>query len=110
MSSRTVRDRARDVLPYLYKRAALKAYKGKDEPMEPMGKKPNRLARWFRVEGRHPAVLHDVLVPVKALADEIDGLLPESAEKTAGMRKLLEARDCFARARIEELEDAGRWP
>lgn len=30
------------------------------------------------------------------------GHLPESAEKTAGLRKLLEAKDCFVRARMEK--------
>ena len=28
-------------------------------------------------------------------------VLPEGAEKTAGLRKLLEAKDCFVRARLE---------
>jgi hypothetical protein len=38
------------------------------------------------------------------LALVMDYDLPESAEKTAGLRKLLEAKDCFVRARLEALE------
>jgi len=30
--------------------------------------------------------------------------LPNCAEKSAGLRKLLEAKDCFVRASIEEKE------
>jgi len=30
----------------------------------------------------------------------MDELLPESAEKTTGLRKLLEAKDCFVRAKL----------
>ena len=36
-----------------------------------------------------------------SLAAEMDAMLPEGAEKTAGLRKLLEAKDCFVRAELE---------
>jgi len=35
------------------------------------------------------------------LAREMEVNLVESAEKTAGLRKLLEAKDCFVRAALE---------
>jgi hypothetical protein len=36
-----------------------------------------------------------------SLADELDNTLPDCAEKSAGLRKLLEASDCFVRALAE---------
>lgn len=38
-------------------------------------------------------------------ADHMDFLLPGGAEKSAGLRKLLEAKDCFVRAALE-IKDA----
>ena len=38
------------------------------------------------------------------LAYLMDGFLPESAEKTTGLRKMLEAKDCFVRAYLEKIE------
>ena len=35
-------------------------------------------------------------------AVSINGILPESAEKSAGLRKLLEAKDCFVRAALSK--------
>ena len=34
------------------------------------------------------------------LAQQLDRQLPNSAEKSAGLRKLLEAKDCFVRAAL----------
>lgn len=36
------------------------------------------------------------------LAYSMDAQLPDNAEKRAGLRKLLEAKDCFVRAAIEK--------
>lgn len=49
-----------------------------------------------------PEHLQEVSAPIYALADEMDSTLPECAEKSAGLRKLLEAKDCFVRAKLEE--------
>lgn len=46
-----------------------------------------------------PASLQIVSEPFCRLAETIDQL-PESAEKTAGLRKLLEAKDCIVRANL----------
>ena len=63
----------------------------------------NRMLKWF--EYAHlPEKLQEVSAPVGLLAAEMDAGLPESAEKTAGLRKLLEAKDCFVRAKLEEVE------
>jgi hypothetical protein len=54
-------------------------------------------------EYRHlPEALRPVSKPTCDIAQHYDELLPESAEKTAGLRKLLEAKDCFVRAALEQ--------
>ncbi|WP_449044172.1 hypothetical protein [Paracoccus versutus] len=65
----------------------------------------NRLLKWLRHD-HLPPHLQAVVKPIDALAQEMDGALAEGAEKTAGMRKLVEAKDCFVRARIEQDEEA----
>ena len=60
----------------------------------------NRMMRWFAYS--HLDVpLRDVSRQCYELALAMDDALPEGAEKTAGLRKLLEAKDCFVRARLE---------
>jgi hypothetical protein len=48
-----------------------------------------------------PDVLKQVSEPFGQLAEEMDNTLPDCAEKSAGLRKLLEAKDCMVRARLE---------
>ena len=38
--------------------------------------------------------------PLGELAQLMDEVLPDGAEKSAGLRKLLEAKDCFVRANL----------
>jgi hypothetical protein len=47
-----------------------------------------------------PAHLQEVSKPVGELAKLMDETLPDGPEKSAGMRKLLEAKDCFVRAKL----------
>lgn len=47
-----------------------------------------------------PENLQEVSRPLSDLAKLMDEMLPDGAEKSAGMRKLLEAKDCFVRARL----------
>ena len=47
-----------------------------------------------------PADLQKVSAPICDLAFSMDFLLPEGPEKSAGLRKLLEAKDCFVRAKV----------
>ena len=64
----------------------------------------NPLLRWFG--GDHlPAPLQGVSALCADLAEQVDTLLPESDEKTAGLRHLLEAKDCFVRARLADITD-----
>jgi len=68
------------------------------------------------VEGRHPGVvgivryfawshlpthLQAVSMPLGRLALEMVETLPDGPELTAGLRKLLEAKDCFVRAALD---------
>lgn len=47
-----------------------------------------------------PENLQAISRPIGELAKDMDELLPDCAEKSAGLRKLLEAKDCLVRARI----------
>jgi hypothetical protein len=38
--------------------------------------------------------------PLHDLAHQMEEMLPDGPEKSAGMRKLLEAKDCFVRSFI----------
>ena len=44
--------------------------------------------------------LREVSEKAAKLAQEMEASLPDGAEKSAGMRKLLEAKDCFVRAML----------
>lgn len=48
-----------------------------------------------------PPKLQSVSKPVGDLATVLESLLPDGPEKSAGMRKLLEAKDCFVRCAID---------
>lgn len=47
-----------------------------------------------------PAHLQEVSKPIGELAEKLEVELPDGPEKSAGMRKLLEAKDCFVRAKL----------
>lgn len=60
-----------------------------------------------------PAHLQVVSKPIGELASLFEQLLPDGPEKSAGMRKLLEAKDCFVRSALDRapnvlLEEAQR--
>lgn len=48
----------------------------------------------------HLPDLKAVAASVAELASEMDDTLPDGPEKSAGLRKLLEAKDCFVRAKL----------
>lgn len=69
----------------------------------------------INTEGRHPSTTHiaqfftsdhlpeplrAVARPCEQLAAEMVTALPDGPELTAGLRKLLEAKDCFVRAAL----------
>jgi hypothetical protein len=47
-----------------------------------------------------PAALQEIAAPVAQLASDMTQALPDDLELMAGLRKLLEAKDCFVRARV----------
>lgn len=47
-----------------------------------------------------PAHLQEISEPLCVIAETMDAILPDCAEKSAGLRKLLEAKDCFVRAKL----------
>lgn len=49
-----------------------------------------------------PPNLRDVSAPFAVLAKGMTDLLDDSPEVTAGLRKLLEAKDCFVRAAVAQ--------
>lgn len=53
-----------------------------------------------------PEPLQEVSKPICALAMAFNLSLPDGAEKAHGLRKLLEAKDCFVRAKLDEMESA----
>lgn len=57
------------------------------------------ILRYFAFE-HLPAELQKVSAPIANLAHLIDRGLLDGPEKSAGLRKLLEAKDCFVRAAL----------
>lgn len=55
--------------------------------------------RFFEYE-HLPEKLKNVSKPIGDLALLMESSIPDSPEKSAGMRKLLEAKDCFVRASL----------
>jgi hypothetical protein len=48
-----------------------------------------------------PERLQTVSKPLGELAEKMEALLSDGPEKEAGMRKLLEAKDCFVRSALD---------
>ncbi len=61
---------------------------------------PSTTIQYFEYE-HLPAHLKDISRPICALAQFLEDIVPDGPEKSAGMRKLLEAKDCFVRAGLE---------
>lgn len=59
----------------------------------------NAIMKFFDYE-HLPDKLKDISRPFWVLAQQIDLDVPDSAEKIAGLRKLLEAKDCIVRASL----------
>lgn len=47
-----------------------------------------------------PEHLQEISKPIGEMAAAFDVTLPDGPEKSAGLRKLLEAKDCFVRAKL----------
>lgn len=60
---------------------------------------PSQIIRYFAYE-HLPEGLQAISKPLFDLALLYDSSLPNGPEKSAGLRKLLEAKDCFVRAAL----------
>lgn len=61
---------------------------------------PSTTAKYF-AHAHLPMKLQAVAKPLGLLASQLESLLPDGPEKSAGMRKLLEAKDCFVRTALD---------
>lgn len=61
---------------------------------------PTPILRYFTYSHLREGRLRDVSAAVCELAEAMDAALPDGPEKSAGMRKLLEAKDCFVRSAL----------
>lgn len=48
-----------------------------------------------------PPELQVISKPICEIATKYDATMPDCAEKSAGLRKMLEAKDCMVRAALE---------
>lgn len=62
-------------------------------------RKVNPIMKHFAYE-HLPEHLRTVSQPICNLARTMDETLPDGPEKSAGLRKLLEAKDCLMRAKL----------
>jgi len=58
---------------------------------------PSTTMKFFKYE-HLPSQLQEISKPIALLAELMEKTLPDGPEKSAGMRKLLEAKDCFVRS------------
>lgn len=61
---------------------------------------PNEIMKYFAYS-HLPAHLQEIRKPFFDLATQIDEKSPNGAEKSAGLRKLLEAKDCIVRTHVK---------
>jgi hypothetical protein len=71
--------------------------------MDLAGRHPGTAAigRYFEFEHLPKGPLRDASASCAALAGTMISRLPDGPELTAGLRKLLEAKDCFVRAALD---------
>lgn len=62
---------------------------------------PSDILKFFDYSHLPAGPLRTTSAEVAKLAHTLDNFLPYSPEKSAGLRKLLEAKDCFVRAALE---------
>lgn len=59
------------------------------------------MARYFAFDHLPAGPLRDTSRACHDLAEEMMAALPSGPERSAGLRKLLEAKDCFVRAALD---------
>lgn len=66
---------------------------------------PYEIMRWFDFGHLPDGKIRDTSTLCHELGYKMADSLPHCAETKAGLRKLLEAKDCFVRAAVESLDD-----
>ena len=61
-----------------------------------------QIAQWFTYTHLPAGNARHLSAMCAAVAEEMIGNLPDSPELTVGLRKLLEAKDCFVRCAIAD--------
>lgn len=61
---------------------------------------PSQALLKYFVYAHLPESLQTISKPLCELAEQMEAILPDGPEKTTGLRKLLEAKDCFVRANL----------
>lgn len=61
--------------------------------------------RYFEYDHLPPGEGRSVAIRIYEIIRYLDRNLPDGPEKSAGLRKLLEARDCFVRSSLEIHDD-----
>ena len=61
----------------------------------------NEIMKYFKYD-HLPVHLQQVSKSCYDLAYEMNNVLPNGPEKSAGLRKLLEAKDCFVRSSLDK--------
>jgi uncharacterized membrane protein len=69
----------------------------------------SKIIKWFHYEHLKPEA-QAFSAPICQLARHYDEALPDGPEKSAGLRKLLEAKDALVRSALEARELAGAQP
>jgi hypothetical protein len=60
---------------------------------------PSPIMKYFAY-AHLPESLQEVSQPIAELANALDQTLPDGPEKSVGLRKMLEAKDAFVRAKL----------
>jgi hypothetical protein len=74
---------------------------------QPSNEPPEPMLQFFEYQHLKPE-LQDVSAPFSKLAHQMASQLPRNPERSAGLRKLMEAKDCFVRAKLYKVVDPGR--
>lgn len=62
------------------------------------------ILRYFVYDHLPEGILQDVSARFAELADDLDSILPQNAETSTALRKLLEAKDAAVRSALDLLE------
>jgi len=73
---------------------------------DPTGRHPAtvQIMRWFVWEHLRPGLPQEISMLCARTAEDMAENLPDGPELTTGLRKLLEAKDCFVREAVATID------